>query len=67
MASRKDHPLAREGLVQLLGSAEDIVVVGEAADGEAALELAESEAGEPDIFVVDIRLPGSTGSRSPEG
>lgn len=57
----EDHPLAREGLVQLLESADDIVIVGEAADGEEALELADSVAGEPDIFLVDIRLPGIDG------
>lgn len=57
----EDHPLAREGLVQLLESAEDIVIVGEAADGEEALKLADSVTGEPDIFLVDIRLPGIDG------
>jgi DNA-binding NarL/FixJ family response regulator len=57
----EDHPLAREGLVQLLESAEDIVIVGEAADGEEALELADSVGGEPDIFLVDIHLPGIDG------
>jgi len=57
----EDHPLAREGLVQLLESAEDIVIVGEAADGEEALKLADSITGEPDIFLVDIRLPGIDG------
>jgi DNA-binding NarL/FixJ family response regulator len=57
----EDHPLAREGLVQLLESAEDIVIVGEAADGEEALELADSVGGEPDIFLVDINLPGMDG------
>jgi DNA-binding NarL/FixJ family response regulator len=57
----EDHPLAREGLVQLLESAEDIVIVGEAADGEEALELADSVGGEPDIFLVDIQLPGIDG------
>lgn len=57
----EDHPLAREGLVQLLESAEDIVIVGEAADGEEALKLADSVAGEPDIFLVDIHLPGIDG------
>ena len=57
----EDHPLAREGLVQLLESAEDIVIVGEAADGEEALRVADSVAGEPDIFLVNIRLPGIDG------
>jgi len=57
----EDHPLAREGLVQLLESAGDMVVVGEAADGQEAMELAGSEAGEPEVFLVDIRLPGIDG------
>ena len=57
----EDHPLARQGIVELLNSADDMVVVGEAADGEEALELADSVAGEPDIFLVDIRLPGIDG------
>jgi DNA-binding NarL/FixJ family response regulator len=57
----EDHPLAREGLVQLLESAEDISIVGEAADGEEALKLADSVAVEPDIFLVDIHLPGIDG------
>lgn len=57
----EDHPLARKGIVQLFESTDDIVVVGEAADGEEALELADSLAGEPDIFLVDIRLPGIDG------
>jgi DNA-binding NarL/FixJ family response regulator len=35
--------------------------VGEATDGEEALELAGSQACEPDIFLVDIRLPGIDG------
>ncbi|HET7870356.1 MAG TPA: response regulator transcription factor [Actinomycetota bacterium] len=56
----EDHPLARESLVQLLESAEDILIVGEAADGEEALELADS-VGEPDILLVDLRLPGIDG------
>jgi DNA-binding NarL/FixJ family response regulator len=56
----EDHPLARESLVQLLESAEDILIVGEAADGEEALELADSVR-EPDIFLVDLRLPGIDG------
>ncbi|HEV8682271.1 MAG TPA: response regulator transcription factor [Actinomycetota bacterium] len=61
MSVAEDHPLAREGLVQLLESAEDIVIVGEAADGEEALELADSVGGKPDIFLVDIHLPGIDG------
>ncbi len=57
----EDHPIARQGLVQLLESAGDIVVVGEAADGEEALELAGSPIGHPDIMLVDVRLPEMDG------
>lgn len=57
----EDHPIARHGLVQLLESAGDILVVGEAADGEQALELADSKAGEPDVMLVDFRLPEMDG------
>jgi DNA-binding NarL/FixJ family response regulator len=57
----EDHPLARESLVHLLESAEDFVIVGEAADGEEALGLADSVAGEPEIFLVDMGLPGMDG------
>jgi DNA-binding NarL/FixJ family response regulator len=57
----EDHPLAREGLAQLLESAEDIAIVAEAADGEEALKLADSVAIEPDVFLVDIHLPGIDG------
>jgi DNA-binding NarL/FixJ family response regulator len=57
----EDHPPVRHGLIQLLESAEDIVVVGEATDGEEALELAESDAGEPDVILVEDRLPGIDG------
>jgi DNA-binding NarL/FixJ family response regulator len=57
----EDHPLARQGIIQLLESAEDILVVGEAASGEAALKLAESGPAEPDVILVDIRLPGIDG------
>jgi DNA-binding NarL/FixJ family response regulator len=57
----EDHPIARHGLVQLLESAGDIVVVGEAADGEQAMELADSKRGEPDVMLVDFRLPEMDG------
>ncbi len=36
-------------------------MVGEAADGEEALELAESKAGEPDVILIDVRLPRMDG------
>ncbi|HXF35846.1 MAG TPA: response regulator transcription factor [Actinomycetota bacterium] len=55
-----DHPFAREGLVQLLRTAGDVVVVGEAADGRQVLDLVETGQ-EPDVVLVDVRMPGLDG------
>ncbi|WP_404384644.1 response regulator transcription factor [Knoellia locipacati] len=54
-----DQDLVRTGLVMILGAQPDIEVVGEAADGLAALELATRL--RPDVLVVDIRMPGLDG------
>ena len=54
-----DHTLFREGLSMLLAGEPDINVVGEAADGFQALSMA--EALQPDIMLLDIRMPGMDG------
>lgn len=54
-----DHPLYREGLVGLLGTTEDLIVVGQAADGIEAVRLA-SECS-PDVVVMDVTMPGLDG------
>jgi DNA-binding NarL/FixJ family response regulator len=51
-----DQPLFRAGLVALLNAAPDLTVVGEAADGDTAVRLAESS--KPDVILMDIGLPG---------
>lgn len=51
-----DQPLFRAGLVALLNATPDMTVVGEAADGDTAVRLA--EASQPDVILLDIRLPG---------
>lgn len=50
-----DHQLVRAGLASLLESAEDLEVVGQAADGAEALELAALTA--PDVVLMDLSMP----------
>jgi DNA-binding NarL/FixJ family response regulator len=57
----EDHPIARRGLVELIESTDDMVVFGEASDGESAIRLAESPSGEADVILIDVRMPGIDG------
>jgi DNA-binding NarL/FixJ family response regulator len=50
-----DQTLVRQGIRSLLGLAHDIVVIGEAADGEEALALLDRIA--PDVVLLDVRMP----------
>ncbi len=54
-----DHALVREGIRQFLEEARDIVVIGEADDGAEAMQLVAEL--EPDVAVLDIRMPRVTG------
>ncbi|WP_210504535.1 response regulator [Nocardioides xinjiangensis] len=54
-----DQELFRRGLIMLLGGDTDIEVVGEAADGVTATELAVTTA--PDVVLLDVRMPRRTG------
>lgn len=54
-----DHTLFRDGLRALFSSIEDVELVGEAADGAAAVSgVAEVQ---PDVVLMDIRMPGLNG------
>ena len=54
-----DHPVVRDGLAAVLGTAGDLEVVGEAAEGNAALDLlAEREA---DVVLLDLEMNGLDG------
>ncbi len=53
-----DHPLFREGMVRVL-RASGLDVIGEAADGRAALEIIRELS--PDVAVVDYKMPGLDG------
>lgn len=54
-----DHPVLRQGLRSLLEHEFGYAVVGEAADGPAAIELVVRLV--PDVLVVDIMMPGMSG------
>jgi DNA-binding NarL/FixJ family response regulator len=54
-----DHPVVRQGLRTFLDLQGDITVVGEAADGDAAVAAAERL--RPDVVLLDLRMPGADG------
>jgi len=54
-----DHRVVRQGLIRLLRAEPDIDVVGEAADGRAAVALTTQLA--PDVITMDIQMPEMTG------
>jgi DNA-binding NarL/FixJ family response regulator len=54
-----DHAIVRDGVRALLALSEDITVVGEAANGQQAIELARTLS--PDVILMDIAMPGLGG------
>lgn len=54
-----DHEYVRIGTREVLETSDEILVVGEAADGQSA--LANTEDLDPDVVLVDIRLPDQNG------
>lgn len=54
-----DHPVMRQGLVGLLEGEPDLEVVGEAGDAETALAMLAAKT--PDVALIDIGLPGTSG------
>jgi len=57
-----DHHLVRQGIRALLEKADGIEVVGEAADGQEAVELVERLV--PDVLVMDIAMPRLSGNQA---
>ena len=51
----EDQTLVRAGLVTMLSTDPDLVVVGEAANGQEAVDLVRRE--RPDVALVDVRMP----------
>jgi DNA-binding NarL/FixJ family response regulator len=59
-----DHHLVRQGIRALLEKAKDIQVVGEAADGSEALQMAKDL--HPDVLIMDIVMPRMNGTQALE-
>ncbi len=55
-----DHPIVREGLCAIIGTQADMDVIAEASDGQSALEKYREH--EPDVVVMDLKMPGLGGS-----
>jgi DNA-binding NarL/FixJ family response regulator len=54
-----DHAMFRQGLISMLGEADDLEVVGEASRGDEALDMIRKLA--PQIAILDVTMPGLTG------
>ena len=54
-----DHPVVRRGLRALLDTLDGIEVVGEASDGETAVDLVQQIG--PDVVLMDLHMPGMGG------
>lgn len=54
-----DHPLVRQGMRAVIGAQLDIDVVGEAADGAAAVRVCVET--QPDVVLMDLQMPGLNG------
>jgi DNA-binding NarL/FixJ family response regulator len=54
-----DHPLLRDGIAALIGSEEDMELIGEASNGREALDLFRRH--QPDITLMDLQMPEMNG------
>lgn len=59
LAVADDHEIFLDGLALMLSRQENIILVGQAADGRELLELVEKE--EPDVIMTDIKMPRMDG------
>ncbi|MBI3696857.1 MAG: response regulator transcription factor [Acidobacteria bacterium] len=59
IAIADDHPIFRDGLRKLLALEPDFKVVAEARDGKEVLDILQKQ--EPDILLLDLKMPGLDG------
>lgn len=59
-----DHDVVRDGLKLILETEEDFQVIGEAGDGAKAVQLTEEL--QPDVILMDLRMPGMDGLQAIE-
>lgn len=59
-----DHVTVREGLAAIIGRQEDLVVVGDAANGQEAVEMWSRH--RPDVILLDLRMPVMDGVTATE-
>ena len=64
VAIADDQELVRAGLRGIIEAEPDLEVIGEASDGESAVQLAIRE--RPDVFLMDVRMPGLDGIQATE-
>ncbi|MGI9568697.1 MAG: response regulator, partial [Desulfobulbia bacterium] len=57
-----DHPLFRKGLLHLLEEQDDFRIIGEAGDGQAAIDKVKALS--PDVVIMDISMPDMDGIRA---
>src|SRR5690606_34085223 len=55
----EDHAIVRDGLTAIINQEEDLCVVAAAGDGDEAVELWRVH--QPDVVLMDLRLPGLSG------
>jgi len=55
----EDHAVVREGTAELINRQADMTVIGEAGDGQEAVDLASKL--DPDVILMDVALPGLDG------
>ena len=59
-----DHTMFRQGLREMLSTDEEMLVVGEAENGSAAVALAAGES--PDVVILDVEMPGISAAETLE-